>query len=205
MVDAVGTTAYTYTSGGELYTEDGPFASDTVTNYYWNRQRLGLGLQQPTGAWTNGFAYDAAKRLKAVGSPAGNFYYYYDPARLLLPTEVSLPNSSYITNIYDGNARLLSTKLVTSGATVLDSALYGYNAGNQRTTFTNAAGTYVQLCLRSSRPIASGGQFGEHGGPWLCVRQSLERELPHEQRDADHVQRGREEPVDDGGQLQFFL
>ena len=62
MVDAVGTTAYTYTSGGFLYTEDGPFANDTVTNLYVNRLRVGLGLQQPTEAsWTNGFAYDAAQ------------------------------------------------------------------------------------------------------------------------------------------------
>jgi RHS repeat-associated protein len=145
MVDAAGTTAYAYTSGGELYTENGPFASDTVTNYYWNRMRLGLGLQQPTGAWTNGFAFDAAKRLTAVGSSAGNFYYTYDPSRLLLPIKVSLPNSSYITNVYDGNARLLSTKLLTSSASVLDAAVYGYNVGNQRTTFTNAAGTNVNF------------------------------------------------------------
>jgi hypothetical protein len=32
MVDAVGTNSYTYTAGGQLLTDDGPFASDTVTN-----------------------------------------------------------------------------------------------------------------------------------------------------------------------------
>ena len=47
MFDATGTTVYTYTSGGFLYTEDGPFASDTVTNIYTNRLRVGLVLQQP--------------------------------------------------------------------------------------------------------------------------------------------------------------
>ena len=66
MVDASGTTAYSYTSGNQLYTEDGPFASDTVTNTYWNRLRMALKLQQPTGAWTNGFGYDSAKRLTNV-------------------------------------------------------------------------------------------------------------------------------------------
>jgi RHS repeat-associated protein len=40
-------------------------------------------------------------------------------------------------------ARLTGTWLKNSGNTILDSATYGYNAGNQRTTFTNAAGTYV--------------------------------------------------------------
>jgi len=32
MVDGVGTTLYAYTSGGQLLTEDSPFASNTVTN-----------------------------------------------------------------------------------------------------------------------------------------------------------------------------
>jgi len=36
-----------------------PFASDTGPNIYSNRLRVG-GVAQPTGAWTNGFAYDEA-------------------------------------------------------------------------------------------------------------------------------------------------
>ena len=60
MVDASGTTVYAYTIGGHLWTEDGPFASDTVTNTYVNRQRVALALAQPTGFWTNGFGYDLA-------------------------------------------------------------------------------------------------------------------------------------------------
>lgn len=71
MVDAAGTTAYGYAAGGQLRTEDGPWSSDTVTNFYWNRMRTNLSLAQPTGKWTNGFAYDAAKRLTNVTSPAG--------------------------------------------------------------------------------------------------------------------------------------
>ena len=143
MVDAVGTTTYTYTSGGFLYTEDGPFASDTLTNYYNNRLRVGLGLQQPTGSWTNGFTYDEAKRLTSVTSPAGTFDYYYDSTRLGLVDQLSLPNSSYITNTYDPVARLLGTFLKNSSGTTLDAASYGYNAGNQRTNFLNATGTNV--------------------------------------------------------------
>ena len=42
MVDAAGTTAYGYLTGGLLYTEDGPFTSDTVTNLYWNGMRTNL-------------------------------------------------------------------------------------------------------------------------------------------------------------------
>jgi hypothetical protein len=40
MVDAVATTVYSFGGVGELLTEDGPFASDTVTNTYANRQRV---------------------------------------------------------------------------------------------------------------------------------------------------------------------
>jgi len=49
MVDAAGTTKYAYYAGGLLWTEDGPWSNDTVTNRY-NGARLksGLVLQQPT-------------------------------------------------------------------------------------------------------------------------------------------------------------
>src|SRR6266571_8320312 len=78
MVDAAGTTKYTYYAGGLLNSEDGPFASDTVSYTYNNaRLRSGLTLQQPTGSWTNGFLYDAAKRLTNLTSQAGAFAYSY--------------------------------------------------------------------------------------------------------------------------------
>ncbi len=44
MVDGVGTTKYTYTVGGQFLTEDGPFASDTLTNTYTNRLRVALSV-----------------------------------------------------------------------------------------------------------------------------------------------------------------
>jgi RHS repeat-associated protein len=55
-----------------------------------------------------------------------------------------MPNGAYVTNSYDPVGRLLGTALNDSGNTALDAALYGYNAGNQRTAYTNAAGAYVQ-------------------------------------------------------------
>jgi RHS repeat-associated protein len=144
MVDAVGTTVCTYTPAGQMLTEDGPFASDTVTNSYWNRLRADMDLQQPTGVWTNAFGYDYSRRLWWVTTQAGEFdYNYLDSLPSLLVKKLLLPNTSYITNAYDGNARLLYTKLVKSNGTIVDAALYGYNVGNQRTTFTNAAGTRV--------------------------------------------------------------
>jgi len=144
MVDASGTNTYSYTTGGRLWTESSPFASATVTNGYLSGKRLSLALQQPSGAWTNGFAYDAGGRLTNLVSQAGAFgYVYFASSASSLPFGLALPNSSYITNTYDSVARLTGTYLVTSGGTVLDSAAYEYNWVGQRTNFANQAGTTV--------------------------------------------------------------
>jgi len=53
MVDAAGTTTYKYYAGGQLWTEDGPWADDTVTNYYNTaRMRIGKGSVLDNGIWT---------------------------------------------------------------------------------------------------------------------------------------------------------
>ena len=147
MVDAAGTTKYGYTAGNQLLSEDGPFVSDTVTNLYVNRLRTALGLQQPTGQWTNGFGWDLAGRLTDVTSPAGAVDYthtaLYAGYAGRLVQQLGLPSGAFITNLYDPVARLLSTKLLNSQLSTLNSHQYGYNTGNQRTAYTNAAGTYV--------------------------------------------------------------
>ena len=111
MVDASGTTQYTYTTGNQLLTEDGPFTKDTITNSYLNRMRTSMVLQQPTASWTNGFVYDAAKRLTNVTSPAGSFGYILNATASSSPLikKLTLPNTSYITNNYDNVARVLTT------------------------------------------------------------------------------------------------
>lgn len=141
LVDAAGTTAYRYAAGGQLWTEDGPFSNDTVTNSYTSRLRTGLALQQPTGLWTNGFWYDYAKRLTNVTSQAGTFAYTYHASRITLLDKLSLPNTSYITNTYDSVALRTGTWLKKSDHTTLNSHQYTYNVGNQRTrqTFTDAS------------------------------------------------------------------
>jgi YD repeat-containing protein len=115
MIDAVGTTKRSYTAVGQLLSEDGPWASDTVTYSYTNRLRSSLSLQQPSAsAWTNGYAYDAMKRLTNITSLAGSFGYQYPasgPSPLV--ARLSLPGGAYITNSYDSMARLLSTRLRT--------------------------------------------------------------------------------------------
>jgi len=137
-----------------------------MANTYANRLRTRLVLQQPTGLWTNSFAYDAARRLTNVTSPSGAFGYAYDALRSTLPTLLTLPNTSYVTNRYDVNARLLYTKLDNSSGTTLDAAEYGYNMGNQRTTFTNATGTFVDYTfdLIGQLEIAASSVSSENRG-----------------------------------------
>src|SRR5215831_9026020 len=55
MIDAVGTTAFTYTDSGQLLTENGPFANSTVTSIYWSRMRTNLSLAQPTVTQAPGY------------------------------------------------------------------------------------------------------------------------------------------------------
>ena len=74
------------TATGRLFTEDGPWASDTVTNFYNNGLRTNLVLAQPTGKWTNGFAYDSAKRLTCVESPAESLGCFVPCRKLLRKT-----------------------------------------------------------------------------------------------------------------------
>src|SRR5258707_13891441 len=79
MVDAVGTTAYAYTSFGALLSEDGPWTSDTVTYSYQNRLRTGLNLQAANASdWVQSYGYDGARRMTSLTSPAGSFSYAYD-------------------------------------------------------------------------------------------------------------------------------
>src|SRR5712671_2393458 len=79
MVDGIGTTTYSYTSFGAIASEDGPWASDTVTLTYDNgRRRSGLNLQAPNASdWVQSYGYDSANRLSILTSPAGTFTYQY--------------------------------------------------------------------------------------------------------------------------------
>ena len=132
MIDALGATAFTYSGSGQLLTEDGPFASDTITSIYSSRMRTNLSLAQPTGAWTNAFGYDGANRLNSVTSPAGTFSYTYDEPSTRL-TGLTLPSGAYVNNTYDTMSRLTNSFLFNSISTPLDGHVYQYDRENQRT------------------------------------------------------------------------
>src|SRR5581483_654598 len=95
------------------------------------------------------YGYDAAKRLTSVTSPAGSFSYSYDSTRNMQVKKLSLPNGAYITNTFDGVARLTGTYLKNSGNTSINVHEYSYNAGSQRTQQVFTAGNFVNYTYDS--------------------------------------------------------
>jgi RHS repeat-associated protein len=142
MSDAVGTTTFSYTPAGQLASENGPWADDLIGYTYANRQRTGLSLQQanaPSLAET--YAYDGANRLTSITAPPGVFGYQYVSGTQGLVTQISLPNTSYISNFYDALARLTNTSLFNSTNEAMDYIGYAYNNANQRTEEWRGAAT----------------------------------------------------------------
>ena len=135
MVDAVGTTRFTYAGFGALLSEDGPWENDTVSYAYDNGQRRnGLSVQAPNAsAWNQSYTYDTANRLSTLSSPAGTFTYKYFGAGSWV-TNLALPMGAAITNAYDPVGRLKATMLKASGGTILSSNLYIYDLASRRMT-----------------------------------------------------------------------
>jgi len=172
MLDAVGTTSYGY-ANQFLASEDGPWDNDTISYTYANRLRSGLSLLQPNASsWTQSYGYDTANRLNTLSSHAGTFGYSYNVGQSVSPAsligKLTLPNGAYITNTFDSVGRLLTTKLLNSSASVLNSHAYGYNLASQRTTLTNTAGNYVNYTydligeLKTATGKESGGSSRAH-------------------------------------------
>ena len=160
LVDGVGTTAFGWTRGNQLASEDGPWANDTVSYGYADRLRGSLTLAQPNASdWTQGYGYDEFWRLTNVTSGAGVFgvqypevkatwyvpglgWDYHDavPDRV---SEVDLPGGAHIDNGQDYLGRLTLTALQDAGEDTLNSHQYAYDEGNQRTQQVFTAGNYL--------------------------------------------------------------
>ncbi len=99
MVDGIGTTGYSFDHAGQLASEDGPWANDTVSyTSTANLMRGQMQVQQPNAAaWVQNYSYDSANRLSTLTSPTGTFGYHYTsadgvtrPAQLI--QQIDLPN-----------------------------------------------------------------------------------------------------------------
>jgi RHS repeat-associated protein len=142
VTDLIGTTKFSYTDGGQLLSEDGPWTDDTVSYSYSARRRAGLSVTQPNASpWTQGYAYDQYNRLTNIVSAAGNFVYTYLTGGLSDRVNyLTLPGQNYgsgvdIENQFDPLARLSSTTL-RNNSLALNQHSYAMNEANRRTKQT---------------------------------------------------------------------
>jgi RHS repeat-associated protein len=169
LVDGAGTTQFGYRLSGDLESEDGPWANDTVTCGYSTtvpNLRLGSSLQQPNAnAWGQSYGYDAAGRLVSVVSPAGTFGYQY-LGRGTIWTNLALPpTGSQIRRSFDSVARLTETQLLSGAGATLNYHGYSYNAGNQRTAQVRTDNSYVTYAYDADGQLQSASGHVLGGAP----------------------------------------
>ncbi|HTI70827.1 MAG TPA: RHS repeat-associated core domain-containing protein [Candidatus Limnocylindria bacterium] len=165
LVDALGTTRWTYSRLGAVTSEDGPWDAEKVSSTYGTAHRLTqLNVARPNASdWVQTFGYDSVGRLNAIASQAGNFGYTFLNASALV-TRLTLGNGSVITNSYDGDLRMTSTWLRNAGGTALNSHGYGYNDAHQRTAATNFFGNRWSYVYDNSGQLTAANGFESGGG-----------------------------------------
>lgn len=167
LTDSAGTVARSYASwgafAGALATEDGPWASDTITVARSARRLSTLTLAQPSGgnrSWS--FGYDGLNRLRTLNGNAGNFTFdYAGAAGRLIATH--LPGGNLITNWFDPAGQLLHRALKTAGSTVLDVFDYTHDLTGLRTNVLRGDGTHVEYAFDGIGQLTNAVAF-EPGG-----------------------------------------
>lgn len=173
MVDGIGSTLFTYSAVGQLQSEGGIWANDTVTRLYNNRLRSSLTLNSQITS----YSFDSGHRLNSISGVGGSFGYTYNPGiggsySSPLVQKLSLPYGMSITNGYDLAGRLTATVLLNSNLVSLDSEKYSYDADSQRTLETrydNSTVTYTydrigQLKGASAKEAGSTTRLNEQFG-----------------------------------------
>ena len=171
MVDSVGNARYTckysYTSGGFIESEDGPWPDDTVTYRWKNGLPIGLSPLQPNAwPWTQGYGYDAAERLARVSSPAGTFSYSYQGGGNLV-TNLALPNGAAIVNAFDGVGRLTGTWLRNGAGTILNSHTYNVDPAHRRIRQARWDGSYVNYAYDNLGALKTAFGYERNGAARL--------------------------------------
>jgi hypothetical protein len=163
MVDAAGTTKYTYTVGNQLLTEDGPWASDILTTTYTHRLRTRLDLQRATGVRANAFGYDRLVRSSDETYKSYRRQFVYDGlGRLRRRIESSWDSlygmwvvSSTVHYIYDG-CRVIQERTGSNTPTV------SYTRGTDLSGSLEGAGGIGGLLARSHGYSGSTGTWSTH-------------------------------------------
>ncbi|MES3030935.1 MAG: RHS repeat-associated core domain-containing protein [Patescibacteria group bacterium] len=144
MVDALGTTAFNYTSVGLLAGEDGPWSNDAVSYGYTNQLRSSMtvagALMVPS--WQQSYGYDPGKRPKLLTASEGIYTYNHWRAGHLF-TNLALPGGMSISNRFDAVGRTLMSAYRQSGGTMLDSQEYLFSLSGQRTNLLRQSGDRI--------------------------------------------------------------
>ena len=110
-------------------------------------------------------------RLTNIVDAAGTTKHTYYAGGLLWTEDgpnLALPNTSRITNAFDSVGRLTSTRLLSSGSSLLNAHAYLYNLVGQRTNQTRTDASTVTYTYDNidqlQSAIGSGGQSTENLG-----------------------------------------
>jgi RHS repeat-associated protein len=154
MADTNGTdvllSSFTYTRVGQLATETGPWASNTLTYTYNQGHRASLSLNSQIPTINQTYGYDSAWRLQSLAATAGTFAYGYTPASASsLVRTVGLPNAASIVDNYDSLARLDYTALLNYWGHPLDGYAYISDSWGLRTNITRQLGLSTNIVTNS--------------------------------------------------------
>ena len=147
-----GATSFTYSDGGQMMSEDGPWSDDAVSFSYNKRLRQSMTIAAPNASpWLVTYQYDAGRRLTNVVSGAGAFGYQYHPGigggyDSPLWQTLTFPGGAYVSRAFDSAGRVQSTSLLNSTGGVLDSHSYGFDAAGRATNhvrFDNSSVAYT--------------------------------------------------------------
>ncbi|HLO98714.1 MAG TPA: RHS repeat-associated core domain-containing protein [Fimbriimonas sp.] len=138
MVDATGTTTWTYNAASEVTQLAQPQGTQTYT-YNTAGQRDSM---TEVGLGTTNYTFDSAGRQSTVTNRFGETTTWtYDTRGLVSKRTHS--SGAFDSYTYDTSMRLTGAKVVTSGLSTLKNETYGYNLANEMTSRVLAGVTTV--------------------------------------------------------------
>ena len=161
MGDSIGTTTYAYDILGNLVTEDGPFANDTLYYDYTPANQLAA----ITSSFYNvEYAYDTLGRLSTVIGAEGTNTYAYAAAGTLW-TNLTLANGTTAERAFDALLRL--TNLVNrADAGVLSSFALTLDDADQRTQVVREDGKVYTYGYDAIGQLTNASATLSDGTPW---------------------------------------
>ena len=128
VLDAVGTTAWTYDALGRVTGETGPFGTGEVQVAYDANGRM---TNVTWGTYSARYAYDELGRITNITAPEGEYAFTYH-ANGIRRAGVTYPNGVAETRTHDELARVTGLAFAT-GTNEWLSVAYAYDAGDRRT------------------------------------------------------------------------